>query len=289
MGLAGERIFRKRWIPRICRFSEGYHGACLGCAGVYLEWKAVGDTSHAVVRRYLAEQPAGTRQLKVMHGGALDPLRRGCCPSSSGRWCAASRCSTRCPKVYRATVAWGTETHRRRQGPGGRQRGATGGTTNSSTRCCGNSSAGATRSPGVQQPAHRRGSGRGRRRGVVRQSRSRPAACISTGHRGARMGKEQAKPNRVSRRVLRARWPATSAARTRQRRAPAQPDSGEHRRVDQAARRSQLRSTRSTRRSPGSRGPRADRRRAGPPPRRGDVPRSKKPVERPGAFLSLRK
>lgn len=79
-------------------------------AGVYLEWKAVGDTSHAVVRRYLAEQPAGTRQLKVMHGGALDPFAQGLLPILVGPMVRCFPLLHALPKVYRATVAWGTET-----------------------------------------------------------------------------------------------------------------------------------------------------------------------------------
>jgi len=79
-------------------------------AGVYLEWKAVGDTSHAVVRRYLDGQPPGVRPLKVMHGGALDPFAEGLLPILVGPMVRCFPLLHALPKVYRATVVWGAET-----------------------------------------------------------------------------------------------------------------------------------------------------------------------------------
>lgn len=77
--------------------------------GVYLEWKPRGETSHALVRRALGSQGPG-KQLKVMHGGALDPFAEGLLPLLVGPAVHAFPLLHGLLKRYRATVRWGVAT-----------------------------------------------------------------------------------------------------------------------------------------------------------------------------------
>jgi tRNA pseudouridine55 synthase len=81
--------------------------------GLYLAHKAVGPSSHALVRTFMEEVEAlgvSRKQLPVCHGGTLDPFAEGLLLLLAG---PATRLMDRlhaAPKTYVADVAWGAET-----------------------------------------------------------------------------------------------------------------------------------------------------------------------------------
>lgn len=80
--------------------------------GVCLVHKPAGVTSFALVQPLLDEARALglSRQLPVVHGGALDPFAHGLLALHVGQATRLVELVHAAPKRYRATVAWGSET-----------------------------------------------------------------------------------------------------------------------------------------------------------------------------------
>jgi tRNA pseudouridine55 synthase len=80
--------------------------------GIHLIHKPVGPTSFARMRAYVEGNPvaAGKRELKVCHGGTLDPFASGLLLILVGPATRLFEHLHAIPKVYEATVRWGVET-----------------------------------------------------------------------------------------------------------------------------------------------------------------------------------
>lgn len=81
--------------------------------GIYLEHKAVGETSFSRVRALMREVEAEgltRRQLPVCHGGTLDPFAEGLLLLLAGPATHLMELLHPVPKTYEAEVVWGVET-----------------------------------------------------------------------------------------------------------------------------------------------------------------------------------
>ncbi|MBS2029194.1 MAG: tRNA pseudouridine(55) synthase TruB [Deltaproteobacteria bacterium] len=80
--------------------------------GFRIVHKPVGDTSFSLVRAAMDQAAALglAKQLKVVHGGALDPFAEGLVLLALGEATKLVDLVHEAPKSYRATIAWGVET-----------------------------------------------------------------------------------------------------------------------------------------------------------------------------------
>src|SRR5690348_5505864 len=78
--------------------------------GIVLMHKPVGPTSFSLVRAAMEEVKVEGRRLKLCHGGTLDPFASGLLLMLVGPATRLFEHLHAVPKVYDATVRWGTET-----------------------------------------------------------------------------------------------------------------------------------------------------------------------------------
>lgn len=80
--------------------------------GFYLVNKPEGPSSAGVVGRlkWLLKQSGQPKNIKIGHGGTLDPLASGLLPIGVGKGTKALQALLEGPKTYAFTVQWGTQT-----------------------------------------------------------------------------------------------------------------------------------------------------------------------------------